>query len=270
MTDPRLATAHGLTGVPLPTTVAQLLKDASHAFGPGTPYYAAEVVLFAAITASLLSWRTGPSTSPTTIVAVEAFAQSAFATLNHSLGRMIDAGFGTLMTEPEMVRKGGTKRMTTRRSTASASASRRAIGRVFIATVAIIAAVIVAGAVVYIATVSTGPSTVSTTVGQQSSGPPAVHVSIYSGAANSANPPGYTPDVITLVIGINNTVTWTNNDSAHHTVTSTSAPSGASFNSGNMNGGATYTHTFTVAGAYKYDCVYHYWMTGTVIVKADT
>ena len=63
--------------------------------------------------------------------------------------------------------------------------------------------------------------------------------------------PGYTPDSVTLVVGVNNTVAWTNNDSIHHTVTSTSAPSGGSFSSGNMNGGAVYTHTFTVPGTYS-------------------
>ena len=78
-----------------------------------------------------------------------------------------------------------------------------------------------------------------------------------------------TPDSITLVIGVNNTVTWTNNDSVHHTVTSTTAPAGGSFNSGNMNGGATCTHTFTVPGTYHYDCIYHSWMTGTMVVKAS-
>jgi plastocyanin len=134
----------------------------------------------------------------------------------------------------------------------------------------VIAVVVVTVAVVfYIATVSAAATTTSTSLGQ-SSGPPAVQVSIYSGAANSANPPGYIPDNLTLVVGINNTVTWTNNDSAHHTVTSTSAPSGGSFNSGNMNGGATYTHTFTVPGTYKYDCIYHSWMTGTLIVKPSS
>src|SRR2546430_10515364 len=93
-----------------------------------------------------------------------------------------------------------------------------------------------------------------------------LQVSIYSGSANSANPPGYAPDSITLVIGVNNTVTWTNNDSAHHTVTSTSAPPGGPFNSGNMDAGATCTHTFTVPGTYQYDCIYHSWMTGTIVV----
>ncbi len=96
-----------------------------------------------------------------------------------------------------------------------------------------------------------------------------VAISIYSGASNSANAPGYTPDKIVVVIGTNNTVTWTNDDSAHHTVTTSSAPSGASFNSGDMGQGATYTCTFTQPGTYQYYCKYHSWMVGTIVVEAS-
>ena len=97
-----------------------------------------------------------------------------------------------------------------------------------------------------------------------------IHVSEYGGAASSSNAPGYRPDDITLVIGINDTVTWTNDDSSAHTVTSTSAAPCASFDSGNMNSRAAYTHTFTVPGTYQYDCKYHAWMTGAIVVKAGT
>jgi len=70
-----------------------------------------------------------------------------------------------------------------------------------------------------------------------------------------------------LTIAKGGKVTWTNNDVANHTVTSTTTPSGAaSFNSGNMAPNATYTATFTVDGTYKYFCAYHYWMTGTITV----
>jgi len=106
--------------------------------------------------------------------------------------------------------------------------------------------------------------TVVVVAGTGSSG---VHVSIPSGASNPANTPGYSPDKITLVLGVNATVTWSNDDSAPHTVTSTSVPSGASsFDSGNMNAGQAFTYTFTVAGTYQYKCDYHSWMTGTVTV----
>ena len=122
----------------------------------------------------------------------------------------------------------------------------------------------------YVLSPASSSSSCSSTIGPSSSSTPVsgIHVSMYSGGAKSSNAPGYRPDDIRLVIGINNTVTWTNDDSAAHTVTSTSAPSCASFDSGNMNSGASYTRAFTVPGTYQYDCKYHSWMTGTVVVVA--
>jgi plastocyanin len=35
-----------------------------------------------------------------------------------------------------------------------------------------------------------------------------------------------------------------------------------------MNSGSAYTHAFGVPGTYQYDCKYHSWMTGTIVVKA--
>jgi plastocyanin len=99
----------------------------------------------------------------------------------------------------------------------------------------------------------------------------AVAVSIPTGSSNPSNPPGYAPDKITLVVGVNNTVTWTNADTAAHTVTSVTVPSGAtSFDSGNMDPGATFTYTFATPGTYTYHCSYHSWMTGTVTVVAGS
>ena len=88
----------------------------------------------------------------------------------------------------------------------------------------------------------------------------AVHVSIIPGAASYGT--GYAPDNITVVVGINNTVIWTNNDNEPHTVTA----SDGSFNSGNMNPGVTFTYTFTKPGIYTYICTYHPWMHGYVTV----
>jgi plastocyanin len=88
----------------------------------------------------------------------------------------------------------------------------------------------------------------------------AVHVSIIPGAGSYAT--GYDPDNITVVIGFNNTVIWTNNDNEPHTVTATDG----SFDSGNMDPGATFTYTFTKPGTYTYICTYHPWMHGYVTV----
>ena len=99
------------------------------------------------------------------------------------------------------------------------------------------------------------------------SGASGVTVSIPKGAGNPANPPGYAPDRLTVVIGLNNTVTWSNDDTAPHTVSGTNVPAGAlPFGSGNMDAGSKYTYTFTVAGTYEYACDYHAWMKGTVTV----
>jgi plastocyanin len=80
----------------------------------------------------------------------------------------------------------------------------------------------------------------------------------------------YSPDTVVVVIGVNNTVTWVNQDSAPHTVTFTSVPSDvtAKIDSGNMAQGATFTYAFQVPGNYLYDCTYHPWMGGKVIVKS--
>jgi plastocyanin len=97
-----------------------------------------------------------------------------------------------------------------------------------------------------------------------------IAVSIPQGAgAGPSAAPGYAPDKIVVVIGVNNTVTWTNNDNlASHTVTSVSG--NGSINSGNMVFGAAYSYTFTTPGTYNYYCVYHSWMTGVVVVKSSS
>ena len=76
----------------------------------------------------------------------------------------------------------------------------------------------------------------------------------------------FSPDVITVIIGKNNTVTWANRDSTTHTVTATDN----SFNSGDIKAGASWTYTFTTAGNFTYYCIYHHaWMVGTVIVRSS-
>jgi len=103
--------------------------------------------------------------------------------------------------------------------------------------------------------------------------PAPVHVTIVLGAGTNTSSLGYSPDVIRVVIGVNNTVVWTNNDTAPHTVTSVAGgiPSGAqAFNSGNLNPGQTWNYTFTQPGTYEYRCIYHYWMKGTVVVESSS
>ena len=105
---------------------------------------------------------------------------------------------------------------------------------------------------------STTTTTTSTTSLQ------GVIVSIPSGA--SITPPGYSPDVITVVIGMNSTVTWVNNDNVPHTVTSRTA---GGFDSKELDPGKSFSWTFTLPGTYYYYCTYHPTvMTGEVIVVA--
>ncbi len=105
--------------------------------------------------------------------------------------------------------------------------------------------------------VSNTSTTTTTTLGES-------HVSIISGAGANLSSPGYSPPTITVVLGVNNTVVWTNDDTVPHTVTADDG----SFSSGNMNPGDTFSFTFATPGTYTYHCSYHYWMKGTVIVKS--
>lgn len=108
------------------------------------------------------------------------------------------------------------------------------------------------------------PAANQTTVqGVGEASPATSFVSILSGSADSYSI-SFSPIEVTVVIGVNNTVTWVNNDNAAHTVTSRDG----SFGSGNMGSGSSYTYTFTTPGTYRYYCAYHSWMIGTVVVEA--
>ncbi|OGO04726.1 MAG: hypothetical protein A2Y73_07065 [Chloroflexi bacterium RBG_13_56_8] len=76
----------------------------------------------------------------------------------------------------------------------------------------------------------------------------------------------FQPAEITVASGT--TVTWINEDSAPHTITSGTRnnPSGL-FNSGSVSGGGSFSFTFDKAGTYDYFCSIHPGMNGTVIVE---
>ncbi|MGW0765361.1 cupredoxin domain-containing protein [Streptomyces sp. NPDC002676] len=68
----------------------------------------------------------------------------------------------------------------------------------------------------------------------------------------------------TLKVKVGTTVTWTNQDTDAHTVTS--AGSGGPLHSAALATHATYSYTFTKPGTYAYLCTIHPFMTGTVEV----
>ena len=72
-----------------------------------------------------------------------------------------------------------------------------------------------------------------------------------------------------LTISVGDSVVWTNNGMAQHTVTA----DGGAFDSGTLNPGATYTHTFGAAGSFPYHCKFHgaaggIGMSGTIFVQS--
>jgi amicyanin len=66
-----------------------------------------------------------------------------------------------------------------------------------------------------------------------------------------------------LQVTVGTTIEWTNNDPMPHTVTATDK----SFDSGLIDPGKTYRHTFTKAGTFNFFCQPHPFMKGTVVVR---
>ena len=77
----------------------------------------------------------------------------------------------------------------------------------------------------------------------------------------------YLPFETTVPVGT--TITWTNDDSAAHTVTSGTVEAGLTgiFDSGLFVSGDSYEFTFTETGKYDYFCMVHPWMVGIVNVN---
>ena len=93
-------------------------------------------------------------------------------------------------------------------------------------------------------------STVTVTA---SSGPTTHYIDIVNFA--------FSPSSITINVG--DTIIWTNNDAASHTVTSDDGL----FNSGGISQSSTWSYTFNSSGTFGYHCAPHPGMTGTVIVQ---
>ena len=90
-----------------------------------------------------------------------------------------------------------------------------------------------------------------------------VEVKIVKGSVVQSQEQNFVPRNIVVVLGFNDTVRWTNDDTYAHTVTSL-----GNFDSLNLNTGDTWTHTFIEPGIFTYVCSYHPWMKGTITVKS--
>jgi plastocyanin len=105
---------------------------------------------------------------------------------------------------------------------------------------------------------------------EEPTGPMTIEVSIPAGTSV----PGceetnkcFIPSSVSIMKG--DTVVWSNDDTAAHTVTSGSPADGPSgmFDSSLLIGGKSFEHTFDSSGSVDYFCMVHPWMTGSVQVS---
>jgi len=80
-------------------------------------------------------------------------------------------------------------------------------------------------------------------------------------AADPNNDQSFVPQFISMPI--ESTVSWTNDDSIQHTITSDEE---GLFVSGPISPGDTFYNTFHTPGEFGYHCSIHPWMTGRVMV----
>jgi plastocyanin len=117
---------------------------------------------------------------------------------------------------------------------------------------------------------TTTPSPAPNQTGGVSGGGGAIAVSITPGSSSKTTN-AFDPNPVQAKVG--DTVTWTNDDSTPHTVTSGSngQPDGKFDSSPNLNPlmtpGQTFSHTFEQAGEYPYYCQLHPNMVGTVSIS---
>jgi plastocyanin len=75
---------------------------------------------------------------------------------------------------------------------------------------------------------------------------------------------GFAPQAITVVIGVNNTVMFYNDDAAVHTATALDS----SFDTHDVLPGQSVTLVLNQTGSFSYHCIYHLYMVGTITVVA--
>jgi len=109
------------------------------------------------------------------------------------------------------------------------------------------------------------------TVGKSNATPSSTNVEFAkgSGDSESCSSSNKCLSVSQLKVAKGATVTWTNNDSTVHTVTSGTIKSGpdGKFDSGLVAAGAKFSQKFDSAGTYNYFDMVHPWIQGKVIVS---
>lgn len=96
--------------------------------------------------------------------------------------------------------------------------------------------------------------------------PPASEVpaSVPPAGGDAVTIAGFAFDPASLTVKVGATVTWTNKDTATHTVVWDDGSQG----SGSLtDGGAPYARTFDTPGTFAYKCGLHGQMTGTIVVE---
>ncbi|MEM2095719.1 MAG: plastocyanin/azurin family copper-binding protein [Candidatus Caldarchaeum sp.] len=83
----------------------------------------------------------------------------------------------------------------------------------------------------------------------------------------------YDPPTVRVVLRVNNTVVWVNEDITVHDVTHEPCMYNEqgcikTFKSKLLETGESFSYTFTQPGRYDYRCSPHPWMRGTVVVEA--
>src|SRR5579883_2145912 len=112
-------------------------------------------------------------------------------------------------------------------------------------------------------TVAPTPTTAPTAAPTDTPTPTAAPTTAPAANGNSITIANFAFAPASLTVKVGTKVTWTNNDSATHTVTDLKG----AFDSGDLPTGQSFSFTFTKAGTYNYHCAIHSSMTATIIVQ---
>lgn len=127
----------------------------------------------------------------------------------------------------------------------------------------LIASVLIAGAIVatYVLSGNMNMIVEGSGNGQEPTATPIPENSTVVKIVANAGSNSFSPNPVEVKVG--ETVTWINDDSGRHTVTS---KDDGVFDSGMMGKGQSFSYTFDKAGEYPYFCEPHPNMVGTVVV----